>query len=107
MTNSKQRNQKRAQRKERTRAKILGTASKPRFSVFSSNSFMYAQLIDDEKGHTLASAKSEKPVEVGKIVAEKALKSGIKEAVFDRGFYKYHGRVKAVAEEARKAGLKI
>lgn len=107
MNNTKSRNKVRQQRKKRVRAKVIGTATKPRFSVFSSNNYMYAQLIDDEKGRTLAAAKSEKPLEVGRVVAEKAIKYGIKEAIFDRGFYKYHGRVKAVAEEARKAGLKI
>ena len=105
-------------RSRRTRAGIFGTAAKPRLSVFRSNKFVYAQLIDDENQRTLASSSSRgkgkksgtQPVqtdEAGRAIAEQAAKLGIKEAVFDRGAYKYHGRVKAVAEGARKAGLKI
>ncbi len=103
----------------RARAKIFGTAEKPRLSVFRSNRNIYAQLIDDEKGRTLVSVSSlgsKKSVSGGKVgcseaigveLAKKALASGIKKAVFDRGAYKYHGRVKAVAEGSRKEGLKI
>lgn len=94
-------------RKKRNRAKIFGTTAKPRLSVFRSNRYIYAQLIDDEKGHTLAFANSAKAAEVGKEIAEKAKKVGIKEAIFNKGPYKFHGQVKTLAEEARKAGLKI
>jgi len=103
-------------RKERTRAKIKGTPNRPRLSVFRSNKAIYAQLIDDDKGITLVSArekklgkktKIEQAQEAGKILAERALKKKIKTVVFDRGQYRYHGRVKALAEGARKGGLKF
>lgn len=105
----------------RVRAIILGTAKKPRIAVLRSNFYTSAQLIDDEKSHTLAHASSRELKNTGKIktskteaarlagerLAKKALDIGIKEAVFDRRAYKYHGRVRAFAEGARKAGLKI
>jgi large subunit ribosomal protein L18 len=104
----------------RIRTKISGTAQKPRLSVFRSNKDIYAQLIDDATGTTLASAnsrqkdiaaqsgnKSEKSALVGKALAEKAKALGIETCVFDRGGYLYHGRVKAVAEGAREGGLKL
>lgn len=104
-------------RKKRNRATIFGTAEKPRLSVFRSNKYTYAQLIDDSKGHTLAAAstqelgktgKKEKTAkELGSLIAEKAKKAGVKSATFQRSSYKYHGRVKAIAEGAREAGLKI
>lgn len=115
-------NKTRIRRKKRTKAKIFGTAGAPRLSVFRSNLYSYAQLINDENGFTLVSASTkeikkagakEKGVKVslskalGEIIAKKALEKGIKKAVFDRGRYKYHGRVKAVAEGARQAGLKM
>ena len=107
-----------ARRKNRVRAKIFGKSAKPRLSVFRSLTHIYVQLIDDTKGKTLASAKDEEiknakgkktdlAFKVGELIAAKALKLGIKEAVFDRSGNKYHGRVKAIAEGARKAGLKI
>ena len=109
--------QQRKLRHARVRAKVSGTASKPRFNVFRSNANIYVQLIDDETGKTLAAASSAEvkgrgnktalAASVGKLAAEKALKAGIKEATFDRGGYQYHGRVKALAEAAREAGLKI
>lgn len=102
------------------RQKISGTAAKPRFSVFRSNTDIYAQLIDDVNGNTLASAssrdksivgqkgtKSEKSKLVGTAIAAKASELGLKEVVFDRGGYLYHGRVKAVADGAREGGLKF
>ena len=102
----------------RIRTKISGTAQKPRLSVFRSNKDIYAQLIDDATGTTLASAnsrqkdiaaqsgnKSEKSVLVGKALAEKAKALGIETCVFDRGGYLYHGRVKAIADGAREGGL--
>ncbi|MDO8504533.1 MAG: 50S ribosomal protein L18 [Candidatus Liptonbacteria bacterium] len=105
-------------RAKRTRAKIFGTATRPRLSVFRSNKAMYVQLIDDEAGKTLASVssrgiskiKSTKTAFaalVGQEVAKKAEKLGIKEAIFDRGAYRYHGRVKALAEALREVGFKI
>jgi large subunit ribosomal protein L18 len=99
------------------RAKISGTAEKPRLSVFRSNAGIYAQVIDDVTGHTLAAASSkelglangnvENAKLVGAIVAEKALAAGISTVVFDRNGYLYHGRVQAVAEGAREGGLKF
>lgn len=102
------------------RAKISGTSGKPRLSVFRSNSEIYAQLIDDVSGSTLASAsskdksivaqkgnKTEKSKLVGSALAAKANELGLKEVVFDRGGYLYHGRVKAVADGAREGGLKF
>lgn len=102
----------------RIRKKVIGTSSKPRLSVFRSNTDIYAQLIDDNNGTTLASASSkqkdisaqkapkiDKSKMVGEAIAKKASELGIKQVVFDRGGYIYHGRVKAVAEGAREAGL--
>lgn len=102
----------------RIRAKVSGTAQRPRLSVFRSNSDIYAQLIDDTTGVTLASAssrqkditaaggtKSEKSALVGKAIAQKAVALGISTCIFDRGGYLYHGRVKAVADGAREGGL--
>lgn len=100
------------------RKKIKGTAERPRLTVYKSNSAIYAQLIDDVKGHTLAAASSqelgkaqniniEKSREVGKKLAEKARENGIETVVFDRNGYIYHGKVKALAEGAREGGLKF
>lgn len=102
------------------RRKISGAAAKPRLSVFRSNTEIYVQLIDDTKGETLAAAssrdkdilaqkvnKSEKSKLVGAAIARKASELGLKEVVFDRGGYLYHGRVKAVADGAREGGLKF
>ena len=112
----------RQKRHSRVRAKIAGTASRPRLCVFRSLNHIYAQVIDDEKGHTLVTAstldaeikssadskaKSAKAELVGSLVAKRALGKGIEQVVFDRGGYKYHGRVKALAEAARQAGLKF
>lgn len=106
----------RIRRHARVRAKISGTAETPRLSVYRSNANIFAQLIDDVAGKTLASfssnkmakgTKTEQSSEVGKSIAEAAGKLGIKRAVFDKGGYKYHGRVAAVANAAREAGLKI
>lgn len=107
-------------RKARNRAKFFGTMARPRLSVFRSNRYMYAQLIDDEKGITIASAstivlhkgkakvtKSAAAKELGGTIAASAKKLGVAAAVFNKGAYKYHGRVKAVAEGARAGGLKI
>ena len=102
------------------REKIGGTAQKPRLSVYRSNNEIYVQLIDDNKGMTLAAASSkDKDIQaqkgnktaksklVGQIIARKAGELGLKEVVFDRGGYLYHGRVKAVADGAREGGLKF
>lgn len=104
----------------RIRAKVSGTAQKPRLSVFRSNKDIYAQLIDDTTGTTLAAANSrqkdiaatkttkvEQSMEVGKALAQKAKSLGIEACVFDRGGYLYHGRVKALADGAREGGLKL
>jgi large subunit ribosomal protein L18 len=112
------------ERRERIRKRIrkvsFGTAERPRMSVFRSNKEIYAQLIDDVKGITLVAAssrdkelgkakgtKSEIATQVGKAIAEKALSAGIEKVAFDRGGNLYHGRVKALAEGAREAGLKF
>lgn len=106
----------REKRRARVRGKVFGTKKRPRLSVFRSGKHIYAQLIDDEKGETLVSAsdlglregvKMEKALAVGEELARRALKLKIKKVVFDRGGYSYHGRVKAVAEGARKGGLKF
>lgn len=104
----------------RIRARVSGTSQTPRLSVFRSNSDIYAQLIDDKTGTTLASANSrmkdiaaitgskvEKSAMVGKVLAERALALGLTACVFDRGGYLYHGRVKSVADGAREGGLKF
>ena len=112
-------NKARLKRHARVRSKITGTADRPRLDVFRSNTNIYAQLIDDEKGVTLASAASnekdfgisggncEGARKVGKLIAERAKKMKISEVVFDRGGYIYHGRVKELAEGAREGGLKF
>jgi len=99
------------------RKKLSGTSERPRLSVFKSNTGIYAQIIDDVKGVTVASASSvelgtksvkiENSKNVGKKVAEKAIASGVKEVVFDRNGYLYHGNIKAFAEGAREGGLKF
>jgi large subunit ribosomal protein L18 len=105
--NNKKAKTNRERRKARIRSKISGTAEKPRFSVFKSNMFLYAQVIDDDKGVTLASAKGKSAEEVGTKIAEAASGKKIKNVVFDRGGYIYQGKVKELAEAARKAGLKF
>ena len=109
-------------RHRRVRQKVTGTPSRPRLCVFRSLNHIYAQLVDDSIGQTLLSmstlnsqvknksdevVKTKKAEMVGTLLAEKALNGGIKQVVFDRGGYKYHGRVKALAEAARKAGLEF
>lgn len=110
---------KRQRRRWHIRKKVSGTAAIPRLSVFKSLSHMYAQLIDDETGKTLVSASTvlkevegksstvEGAAAVGKLVAERALEAGIKKVVFDRGGFKFHGRVKSLAEAARESGLQF
>ena len=106
--------EKRIRLKKKIRTKISGNAKTPRLSVFRSNNFMYAQIIDDIKGVTIASSsdlkvkvgtKTDRSKAVGEEVAKKAIAKGIKSCVFDRNGFKYTGRVKALADAARKAGL--
>lgn len=111
--------QRRQRIKHRIRKVIFGTATKPRLSVFRSNKEIYAQLVDDNSGTTLVSissrdkeiestgSKSDVAKSVGKFIAEKALKAGFDTVAFDRNGFLYHGRVKALAEAAREAGLKF
>jgi large subunit ribosomal protein L18 len=107
---------KRLKRRRRVRAKIHGSAVRPRISVFRSNRGLFAQLIDDDAGRTLAAVQwteeslrtlkpMEQATEAGKLLAARAKEAGIDTAVFDRGGYQYHGRVKALAEGAREGGL--
>jgi large subunit ribosomal protein L18 len=111
--------QARERRHRRVRKRIFGTADRPRLVVFRSNRGIEAQLVDDVEGKTLAAAswlqlkksfkgkKTEQAAEVGKLLAQNAKKAEIEEAVFDRGGYLYHGRVKALAAGAREGGLKF
>ena len=106
-------------RAHRTALRVRSTGGHPRLAVFRSNKGIYAQVIDDAKGVTVASAssrdvkkeknmkKSDVAHRVGEVIAERAVAKGVKQAVFDRRAYRYHGRVKALAEGARKAGLKL
>ena len=103
--NSTIKQEKRARRHKRIRSKISGTLERPRLSVFKSNTSMYAQLIDDSRGTTLAAAKGAKAEVVGGEIAKLALAKGIKAVSFDRGGYLYAGKVKALADAAREAGL--
>jgi large subunit ribosomal protein L18 len=113
----------RQRRHLRVRAKVSGVADRPRLNVFRSSQHIYAQLIDDTRGATIAAAsslepdfaarlgeskkKTDKALVVGKLIGERAKELGVTAVVFDRGGFKYHGRVKAVAEGAREAGLKF
>ena len=116
------RNQLRQQRHLRIRRRAVGGAERPRLSVFRSLNHMYAQIVDDSRGVTLAAAstldpeireaaqgkkKTEAGIEVGKLIARRAKEKGISQVVFDRGGYLYHGRIKALADAAREAGLKF
>ena len=122
MVSKKSRSEVRAKKHRRLRNHISGTAERPRLAVFRSNNHMYAQIIDDTVGNTLVAASTlEKDVKaelektnnvdaaacVGKVIAEKALDKGIKEVVFDRGGFIYQGKVQALAEAARAAGLEF
>jgi large subunit ribosomal protein L18 len=105
---------------ERIRRKVRGSAERPRLAVYRSTKHIYAQVIDDRKGHTVAAASSSEKSstvkgggnvagakEIGKLVAQRAKEKGINKVVFDRGGYLYHGRVKALADAAREAGLEF
>ncbi len=118
MTTGKSREIGRIRRHARVREKVRGTAARPRLAVYRSLAQIYAQVIDDEAGKTLAAAssldtkdsktkKSERAKAVGTAIGERAKKAGITEVVFDRGGYRYHGRVKALAEGVRAAGVKV
>jgi large subunit ribosomal protein L18 len=108
--------QRRLRRRRRVRARIVGTAERPRLSVYRSNRGVFAQLIDDRKGHTVAAVNwiepdlrklsaGEQAKRAGELLAERAKAAGVESCVFDRGGYQYHGRVKALAEGAREGGL--
>ena len=109
----------RRRRHFRVRKKVHGTPDRPRLAVFRSNRYIYAQVIDDEAGRTVAAASSqeqslrgktltvETATEVGKLVAERAKAAGVEAVIFDRGGFKYHGRIKAVADAAREGGLQL
>ncbi|MEK9675301.1 MAG: 50S ribosomal protein L18 [Chloroflexota bacterium] len=115
MGNRKFDSRKRWIRHRRVRKNVRGVADRPRLAVFRSSNHIYAQVIDDDQGHTLAAATSKEvsvdgvktdiAKAVGEAVAKKALAAGVKQVVFDRGGYKYHGRVKALADGARSEGL--
>ena len=103
-------------RRKRVRRKVYGTAERPRLSIYRSNAHIYAQLVDDLEGHTLAAAssqglqaedKKDAARKVGALIAREAGEAGIEVAVFDRGGNKYHGRVAALADGARDGGLKV
>ncbi len=112
----------RERRQRRVRAKVLGTSARPRLNVFRSARHIFAQIIDDSKGHTLVAAstldgdvrakaaelkKVDEAKAVGKLLAQRALEKGLKQVVFDRGGYQYHGRIKSLAEGAREGGLEF
>jgi large subunit ribosomal protein L18 len=110
--------QRRLKRRRRVRAKVRGSAERPRISVFRSNRGIFAQLVDDDSGRTLVAvnwteadlrglARLEQARRVGELLAQRAGQAGVQEAVFDRGGYKYHGRVKALADGAREGGLRF
>jgi large subunit ribosomal protein L18 len=108
--------QRRLKRRRRVRARINGTSERPRLSVYRSNRGVFAQLVDDTKGHTVAAVNwiepelrklsaTEQARKAGELLAERAKGAGVEACVFDRGGYRYHGRVKALAEGAREGGL--
>ena len=118
MNLQKRRNENRIRRRARVRAKVFGTSQKPRLSVYRSLKYIYAQLIDDSQRKTLASASSrevaskkkdtkEAAAQVGMLLAKKAKEKGISRAVFDKSFYKFHGRIQLLADAAREHGLEF
>jgi large subunit ribosomal protein L18 len=122
MEKTAQREVARKRRHRRVRKRVVGISQRPRFNVFRSLKHIYAQVIDDTRGHTLAAAstldpelrdevkgltKTEQAKLVGGLLAKRALERGVKEVAFDRGGYKYHGRVKSLAEAAREEGLEF
>ena len=118
MSTTDSKNSMRARRAVRVRSKVRGTSERPRLSVFRSNKAIWAQVIDDSAGRTLASAgsihlvekglsKTDQATKVGELLAERAKAAGVERVVFDRGSYLYHGRVKALADGARQGGLEF
>lgn len=122
MLDASKRERSRVRRHHRVRLRVYGTPDRPRMNVFRSNAHLYAQVIDDTTGKTLVSASTldkeikgklksganlAAAVAVGRLVAERALKANLKEVVFDRGGYRFHGRIKALAEASREKGLKF
>jgi large subunit ribosomal protein L18 len=110
--------QRRLKRRRRVRAKVRGTATRPRISVFRSNRGIFAQLVDDEAGRTIAAVQwteaelrelkpAEQSTKAGELLAQRAKAAGIERAVFDRGGYQYHGRVRAFAEGVREGGIAV
>ncbi|HSM46112.1 MAG TPA: 50S ribosomal protein L18 [Acidimicrobiia bacterium] len=109
----------RDRRRARVRRKLRGTSARPRLLVYRSNKYIYAQVVDDKEGVTVAAASSQEPdlrsnrlnvdtaAKVGTLVADRAKEAGVTSVVFDRGGYKYHGRLKALADAAREAGLEF
>lgn len=116
---AKTRREARGTRHSRVRKRVRGTEGRPRLAVYRSNRYIYAQVIDDSEGRTIASASSQEPelrtdtltvetaAKVGNLLASRAMDAGVSSVVFDRGGYKYHGRVKALADAAREAGLEF
>ena len=119
---TKSRNEARQQRQQRVRGKVMGTPEQPRLNVFRSLENIYAQIIDDTRGHTLVSASTvdhdlrgqvaglkgvDRAKLVGKLLAERAQAAGVKQVVFDRGGYQYHGQIKALADASRENGLEF
>ena len=110
--------QRRLRRRRRVRAKVRGTGDRPRLAVYRSNRGLYAQLIDDDRGHTVAQASwtedelrklkpEERAKRAGQLIAERAKSAGVETCIFDRGGYRYHGRVAALADGAREGGLQF
>jgi large subunit ribosomal protein L18 len=110
--------ERRLRRRRRVRAKVRGSAERPRLSVFRSNRGIQAQLVDDERGHTVAAvswtedelrklARMERAKRAGELLAQRAKDAGVETCVFDRGGYRYHGQVRALAEGARESGLRL
>ena len=108
--------QRRLRRRRRVRARVRGTAERPRLSVFRSNRGLFAQLVDDSRGHTVAAvawtepelrelSRMEQAKRAGEVLAQRAKEAGVSSCIFDRGGYRYHGRVRALAEGARESGL--
>lgn len=120
-TLSLRKNQQRKARKARVRARVRGTAERPRLAVFRSNKYIYAQIIDDVRGVTLAAASSRDPevvgagstksvdaaAAVGKAIAARAKVANVERVVFDKGWYRYHGRIRSLADAVREAGLEF
>ncbi len=112
----KSKREKQQMRSDRVRKKLISTTDKPRMAVYRSNNYIYVQIIDDSRWHTVVASsdlklkkwtKTDRATKVWEMIAKKAIEAGVKEIAFDRNWYKYTGRVKALAEAARKSGLKF